>query len=268
MSPQAKILSDSIVNFCANLDNMDAMRVAVERICCKHVSRHVKSDHYPAVAAAFSKAARQVLKDDLSEGDLVAWDTAVTALAGLLVDTEKSMYDKLKENERHWEGFRPFSVHESEEQASAAGGTTSRHVYKLRPIDEGKLPRYMAGESICLRVEHEDFGLVHCGVSLGARERKGELQIAIPTRSNSSKGASSESVLKEKLDQRETIEVSSPMANLLNKQKTGKSSTNSQARMARHDYVRVREAHVLPGVIMRGHVSRPSSRQQRRHDEK
>eukprot|EP00178_Gracilaria_changii_P016950 TRINITY_DN48546_c0_g1_i1.p1 TRINITY_DN48546_c0_g1~~TRINITY_DN48546_c0_g1_i1.p1 ORF type:complete len:342 (-),score=45.84 TRINITY_DN48546_c0_g1_i1:21-1046(-) len=268
MSPQAKILSDSIVNFCANLDNLHAMKAAVDRICTKHVSRHVKSEHYPAVAAAFSKACRQVLNDQLSEQDLNAWDTAVTALAGILVKTEQQMYDLLKSNERHWEGFRAFSVEGSEQQPSPAGGTVSRQMYKMCPTDGGKLPKYSAGESICLRVNHDDYGLVHCPVSLCARERKGEIQISIPVRANPSKGASSESVLKEKLDGGEMIEVSSPIANLLKKQKSGKSHVSAQNRMPRQDYVRVREANAMPGVYMRGHTAQGSSRQQRRLPEK
>ncbi|KAI0561798.1 Nitric oxide dioxygenase [Gracilaria domingensis] len=243
------------------------MQNAVERICSKHVSRHVKSDHYPAVATAFSKAARQVLNDQLSEDDLKAWEAAVMALAGVLIKTEQKMYNLLQSNDRHWEGFRTFSVEGSEEQASAAGGIVSRQVYKMCPSDGGKLPKYLAGESICVRVNHDDYGLVHCGVSLCPRERKGELQISIPARSNSSKGASSESVMKEKLDEGDVVEVSSPIANLLKKQKSGKGNMSSQSRMARHDFVRVREANAMPGVITRGHTARGSNRQHRRLDE-
>ncbi|PXF49541.1 Flavohemoprotein [Gracilariopsis chorda] len=262
MSPQAKILSDSIVNFCANLDNIDMMNNAIERICAKHVSRHVKSDHYPAVAGAFSRAVRQVLKNELSESDLKAWDTAVSALAGVLVKAEKEMYDCLKHGDRHWKGFREFSVQPSEAGQPTAAGNASRKVYAMSASDGSKLPRIVPGESICVRVQHEEFGLVHYGLHLVGRPNKTEIHVSLPGNATSSK-TSSHSVVKEKLEEGHHVELSSPMAYLTSK-KRGKSV---QSRALKHDLTRVQEASRLPGVITRGQTTKGVQRQVRRMED-
>lgn len=259
MSPQAKILSDSIVNFCANLDDIDMMKNAVERICAKHVSRHVKSDHYPAVAGAFSRAVRQVLKDELSESDLKAWDAAVSALAGVLIKAEKEMYDRLKHGDRHWRGFREFSVQPRGVAQPTAAGSASRKVYAMTASDGSKLPRIVPGESICVRVQHEQFGLVHYGVNLVNRPNKTEIHVSLPGNTTSSK-TSSHSVVKEKFEQGYDVELSSPMAYLNSKTK-GKSASR---KAPKHDLTRVQEASRLPGVITRGQTSGGAQREVRR----
>lgn len=82
LSAQAQILADSIVGFCASVDDLASFEPAIDRICEKHVSRQIQLGHYTVAAEAFSAATRTVLGDKLSAAVLAAWDAAVVSLAG------------------------------------------------------------------------------------------------------------------------------------------------------------------------------------------
>lgn len=103
ISAQAQILADSILNFCANVNNISAFEPVLARICAKHVSRQVQPEHYSVVAKCFSEAIREVIGEQVSKEELEAWDKAVVSLAGLLIEREKTIYKSLETTPGAWE---------------------------------------------------------------------------------------------------------------------------------------------------------------------
>lgn len=103
LSAQAQILADSIVSFCASVDDIASIEPAIDRICAKHVSRQIQPEHYTVVAEAFSAAIRTVLGEKLSVEELAAWDGAVVFLAGLLIKRESELYKERANTPGVWE---------------------------------------------------------------------------------------------------------------------------------------------------------------------
>ena len=81
---QPKRLAAAILAFARNLDNLDALTDAVERIAARHVAAHIRPEHYPAVANALLPAIKDVLGDAVDERTLSAWGEAYCFLADVL----------------------------------------------------------------------------------------------------------------------------------------------------------------------------------------
>lgn len=203
ISAQAQILADSILNFCANVNNISAFEPVLARICAKHVSRQVQPEHYTVVAKCFSEAIREVIGEQVSKEELEAWDKAVVHLASLLIEREKTMYKSLETTPGAWlvsfakisfhsaqlisprllsrfllialshhipcvavflQGFRAFQVSKMQD----VQGTPSVSVV-LEPQDKESLAEYISGQYVCIRAETGGFGTVHRNIALCPR---------------------------------------------------------------------------------------------------
>jgi hemoglobin-like flavoprotein len=89
---QPRRLAGAILAFARNVDNLDAIKPAVETIARRHVTTHIKPDHYPAVAAALLPAIKDVLGDGVDEKTLTAWGEAYWFLADTLIEQERTLY--------------------------------------------------------------------------------------------------------------------------------------------------------------------------------
>lgn len=89
---QPKRLAAAILAFAQNVDKLDAISGAVDRIALRHVQTHIKPEHYPAVANALLPAIRDVLGDAASDEVLKAWGEAYWFLAEILIGREKALY--------------------------------------------------------------------------------------------------------------------------------------------------------------------------------
>ncbi|EXS67896.1 globin domain-containing protein, partial [Sphingobium sp. Ant17] len=79
--------------FAQNVDKLDALKPAIERIAARHVQTHIKPDHYPAVANALLPAIRDVLGEAATDDILNAWGEAYWFLADILINREVELYE-------------------------------------------------------------------------------------------------------------------------------------------------------------------------------
>ncbi|QOP42614.1 hypothetical protein FJR45_01030 [Sulfurimonas sediminis] len=93
-SDQHKKLAGAIAAFAANIDNLDALSAAVEKMANTHVQTKVKPEHYPMVADALITAMGDVLGDDFTDEYKQAWVEAYTFLANILMQREKELYSQ------------------------------------------------------------------------------------------------------------------------------------------------------------------------------
>lgn len=222
MSVQAQLLSDSIISLCSSIDNVESTKI-LQRISLKHISRHVQPDYYKAVATAFCESTRSVLADKLMESELKAWELTVTALCGLLIDKEKDLYALLNKNGSHWEGFRSFSVQAGE--SKCLPGRMLRKRYSFHAKDGAVVPKSTAGEFICLRAEHEEYGMVHCNITLASGSKRNELStLMVASESQGSNGTSNSCLAMQIMEERKMVELSSPISALLQTNREGKRS--------------------------------------------
>ncbi|SNS80365.1 nitric oxide dioxygenase [Sphingomonas laterariae] len=90
---QPKRLAGAILAFAQNVDKLEALTGAVDRMARRHVETGVKAEHYPVVAAALLPAIRDVLGAEVATDEvLAAWAEAYGMLADILIGREAGMY--------------------------------------------------------------------------------------------------------------------------------------------------------------------------------
>jgi len=91
-SGQPKILASAIMNYCNNLENLEAMEQELEQIARRHVFRRVQAEHYPFVGAALIQAMKETLGDVATDEVVSAWQEVYTSLANVLIQRESEIY--------------------------------------------------------------------------------------------------------------------------------------------------------------------------------
>ena len=91
---QPKRLAAAILGYAENIDKLQALGGAVERMVQRHVETGVKPEHYPKVAEALLPAIREVLGAEVAtDAVLEAWGKAYWFLADILIGKEAQAYE-------------------------------------------------------------------------------------------------------------------------------------------------------------------------------
>lgn len=143
---QQQALAGAVLAYTENIENLQPLLGAVAHIANKHVSVGIRAEHYPIVGKHLIASIKEVLGEAATDELLDAWAAAYSQLADILIETEKSIYDKNAVAEGGWTGWRFFKVSEKSRQTD---DVTS---FKLVPIDHGKMPKIKAGQYISVRV--------------------------------------------------------------------------------------------------------------------
>lgn len=219
ISAQARILSDCIITFCASLPDLTNFTPHLNRICCKHISRHVTPAHYGAVSAAFVAAAGECLSERLSKEESQAWEEAIKALAALLIQREKELYESLQKTPGAWLGFREFNVKDLSRNTSAPSTVV------LAPADKEPIADYMSGQYVCLRANTQAYGPVLRNISLApfmnAKESKpSTYTLLLPLfKTEQNENICSERVVQEHLQNGENVYLSAPTGGFISGEK-------------------------------------------------
>ena len=80
---QPKALAMAILAAAQNIDNLEAILPAVQKMCKAHVNANVKPEHYPIVGENLLAAIKEVLN---------AWAEAYEVIAKVFIQIEKDMY--------------------------------------------------------------------------------------------------------------------------------------------------------------------------------
>jgi len=90
---QPRRLAAAVLAYAKNIDKLENLGAAVERMVTRHVETGVKAEHYPLVAEALLPAIREVLGADVATDEvLAAWGEAYWMLADILIDAEAKAY--------------------------------------------------------------------------------------------------------------------------------------------------------------------------------
>lgn len=92
-SGQNQRLASVILAYAANIDNLDILQGAIEKIVRTHVGSNVRPEHYPMVATALITAMKEVLGEEVVNQQVVdAWTEAYFFLADILQNEESKLY--------------------------------------------------------------------------------------------------------------------------------------------------------------------------------
>lgn len=86
---QPRRLAAAILAYARNIDKLENLGAAVERMVHRHVETGVRAEHYPYVADALLPAIRDVVGADVAtDAVLAAWGEAYWMLADILIAAE------------------------------------------------------------------------------------------------------------------------------------------------------------------------------------
>lgn len=97
---QHKKLAAAVGAYAANIDNLDVLSPALERIATSHVSLKVKPEHYPMVGISILGAIKDILGETATEDVLKAWEEAYFFLADTLIAREQELYAQDEANQK------------------------------------------------------------------------------------------------------------------------------------------------------------------------
>jgi nitric oxide dioxygenase len=93
---QPKALARAIVAYAKNIDKLENLGSAVERIAQKHASLKIKPEHYPIVGQNLIATIKELLDLDDDSEIVKAWVEAYGLLANILIDREAEIYAEQK----------------------------------------------------------------------------------------------------------------------------------------------------------------------------
>eukprot|EP00667_Euglena_gracilis_P007521 EG_transcript_7594 len=143
---QHRALAAAVCAYAQNIDNLDALTGAVQRIAHKHVSVGVLPEHYTVVGENLLPAIKTILGDAATPEIIDAWREAYGALAKIFIDVEEDLYRELESRPGGWRGWRAFKVARCEPESD-----TMKSFY-LEPVDGKGICPYTAGQYTCLRL--------------------------------------------------------------------------------------------------------------------
>lgn len=140
---QSQALASAVYAYAANINNLDALKPALERINHKHVSLYIRPEQYDVVGKYLLAAMQEVLGAALTPDILDAWKIAYGQLADVMIRQEAKLY----EESDGWTDWRDMKiakkVKESEEVTS----------FYFEPCDGKPLPSFLPGQYISIQTE-------------------------------------------------------------------------------------------------------------------
>jgi len=141
---QQRALAAAICAYAEHIETPEKLADAVELIAQKHVSLGIQAEHYPIVGENLLAAIKELLGDAATDEVIDAWAEAYTALVGIFVNREQTIYDQQLEI-FGWQGFKDFKVMKREANSE---NITS---FYLQPADGSALTPHQAGQYITVK---------------------------------------------------------------------------------------------------------------------
>ncbi|WP_338286331.1 NO-inducible flavohemoprotein [Luteolibacter sp. LG18] len=170
---QQKALAGAICAFAANVDRLEALASAVERIAQKHAGLGIQPEHYPVVGANLLASIREVLGEAATDDIIDAWAEAYGFLANILIGREGAIYRDQAEAEHGWAGFKPFTIARKQVESEVI---TS---FYLKPVDDSKVPSYKPGQYLTVRVPDAVSGTTMRNYSLSSAHSPEGFRISV-----------------------------------------------------------------------------------------
>ncbi|MGD7009295.1 NO-inducible flavohemoprotein [Metabacillus sp. 84] len=144
---QQAALAQAVLAAAANIDRLEAILPAVEKIAHKHRSLGVKKEHYPIVGDYLLKAMKEILQEKATDEILSAWEEAYGVIAGVFIQAEEELYASAENQNGGWSGFKAFRVIKKVKESSVI---TS---FYLAPADDRPIPHFLPGQYVTIRVK-------------------------------------------------------------------------------------------------------------------
>jgi nitric oxide dioxygenase len=144
---QPRSLASAVYAVAANIDHLEVLAPAVQRIAHKHASLDVRPEHYPIVGRHLLKAMQEVLGAAATPEVLAAWAETYMLLSSIFIGAEQQIYTDNAMAPGGWTGFRRFRVvHKVPECESITS-------FYLQPVDGKPLAPFRPGQYLTLKFD-------------------------------------------------------------------------------------------------------------------
>ena len=168
---QSRALSDAVIAYAKNIDNLEVLLPTVQRIANKHVSLGVQAKHYDVVGIHLLAAIQEVLNLPDDHAALTAWGEAYGILAQVFINAETEIYTRNKEATGGWEGFRDFYID------NITTETSDVKSFYFKPVDLEPVASFHGGQYLGLRVRPD--GNEHHQIRQYSLSNPNELRISV-----------------------------------------------------------------------------------------
>ncbi|QGY30198.1 NO-inducible flavohemoprotein [Pantoea cypripedii] len=158
---QREALFNAICAYGSNLENLEVLLPAVEKIAQKHTSLNIQPEQYAIVGENLLATIQELLNpgDDV----LQAWGKAYGVLAEVFIQREEAIYRASAAKTGGWRGARDFRIRAIQPQSSVIKS------FELEPVDGGAVADFLPGQylAITLRpdsqgnLQHRQYSLTH-----------------------------------------------------------------------------------------------------------
>lgn len=91
---QPNKLATAVYAYANHIDDLEALKTAVDKIAHRHVATHVLPEQYPIVGESLLQAIKDVLGDAATQEVMNAWAEAYQALAEIFINREQQIYQE------------------------------------------------------------------------------------------------------------------------------------------------------------------------------
>jgi nitric oxide dioxygenase len=170
---QQRALAGAICAFAANVDNLEVLGSAVERIAQKHAGLRILPEHYPIVGSNLLASIGEVLSLPDDHEIIIAWAEAYGFLAEILIGRETEIYRGQESAKNGWSGFKNFRI------IRKVGESDVIDSFYLSPADHSKVPSYKPGQYITVRVPDSKTGTTMRNYSLSSAPNSDHFRISV-----------------------------------------------------------------------------------------
>lgn len=168
---QSRALSDAVIAYAKNIENIESLLPVVTRIAHKHASLGVKAKHYALVGENLLGAIAHVLCLPSNHEALTAWGEAYGILADVFINAEKDLYTKGNEQHGGWVGFRDFYIER------IVNETPEVKSFYLQPIDLEAVPSFKGGQYVGVKIRPD--GQEYDQIRQYSLSQKGSFRITV-----------------------------------------------------------------------------------------
>ncbi|ANW26281.1 nitric oxide dioxygenase [Vibrio coralliilyticus] len=144
---QSVALFEAVAAYAKNIENLEALTSAVERIAHKHTSFNIQAEHYQIVGHHLIETLRELASEAFTKEVEEAWTAAYLFLAKVFIDREGELYLQRKQAIGGWENARQFVVKQKQPESEYV---TS---FVLEPQDGGEVLDYNPGQYVGVEVK-------------------------------------------------------------------------------------------------------------------
>ncbi|MBB6521890.1 NO-inducible flavohemoprotein [Pseudoteredinibacter isoporae] len=144
---QRAALYDAIAGYAKNIENLEVLKGAVERIAHKHSSFGIQPEQYDIVGHHLIETLRELTGEAFTPEVETAWVEAYGLLANIFIQREESIYQQGEDDTGGWRGKRVFRLREKRSESKLVKS------FVFEPVDGAPVMDFLPGQYLGLEVK-------------------------------------------------------------------------------------------------------------------